>query len=117
MKLVNYNKIHVIMRSSDRDNTSNISILDECTVSFCAQCVIKKTGSVKIWKADTNLNSANVADAACSGGVEVTSGITMYSPGGTCSWYKNNDSCVWTFNATDGSITDEQVCEKNQNQK
>ena len=36
----------------------------------------------------------------------------MNTPGGTCSWYENNDRCVLTFNASDSSVTGEPVCEK-----
>ena len=53
--------------------------------------------------------SGNVSDAACSGGVVLTSGITMYTPGGTCSLYDNNDRCVWNFNVTKNSVMDEPV--------
>ena len=36
----------------------------------------------------------------------------MYTPGGTCSRYENNDRCLWTFNVTVSGVTGEAVCEK-----
>ena len=43
--------------------------------------------------------SLNVfAAAACSGGFTTTTRVTLLSPGGVSSNYRNNLDCVWTIN-------------------
>ena len=37
------------------------------------------------------------AEAACSGGFNTSTEVTLLSPGGTSSNYQNNLNCVWTI--------------------